>query len=59
MLLAGFFPKLGAIMTTIPYPVLGGATMMVFASITMSGMELINQQESTHRNKTIVGLAIL
>ncbi|TJX13502.1 purine permease [Tissierella creatinini] len=58
MLLAGFFPKLGAVMTTIPYPVLGGATMMVFASITMSGMELINQQESTHRNKTIVGLAI-
>ncbi len=58
MLLSGFLPKLGALMTTIPYPVLGGATMFVFASITMSGIELINQQEPTYRNKTIVGLAI-
>ena len=44
MILAGLSPKIGAIMTTIPYPVLGGATITVFAAITMSGLELICEQ---------------
>jgi NCS2 family nucleobase:cation symporter-2 len=38
MLAAGLIPKFGAVMTTIPYPVLGGATITVFAAITMSGI---------------------
>lgn len=58
MLVAGFLPKFGAIMTSIPYPVLGGATITVFAAITMSGIQLITEQPMTYRNKTIVGLAL-
>lgn len=58
MLVAGFIPKFGAIMTTIPYPVLGGATITVFAAITMSGIQLIMEQPLTYRNRMIVGLAL-
>lgn len=58
MLVAGFFPKFGAVMTTIPYPVLGGATVTVFAAITMSGIQLITEQPMNYRNKTIVGIAL-
>lgn len=58
MLIAGFFPKFGALMTTIPYPVLGGATITVFAAITMSGIQLITEQPMTYRNRMIVGIAL-
>ena len=55
---AGLCPKFGAVMTTIPYSVLGGATVTVFAAITMSGIQLITQQPLNYRNKMIVGIAL-
>ena len=58
MLAAGFCPKFGALMTTIPQPVLGGATVTVFAAITMSGIQLLNEQPMNYRNKLIVGIAL-
>ena len=58
MLAAGICPKFGALMTTIPQSVLGGATITVFAAITMSGIELLNEQKMTYRNKMIVGIAL-
>ncbi len=59
MLLAGFVPKFGALMTTIPTCVLGGATVSIFGMITMTGIRLIIQEELTSRNATIVGLALV
>ena len=58
MLLAGLCPVFGAIMTTIPQAVLGGATVTVFAAITMSGIQLITEQPMNYRNKMIVGIAL-
>ncbi|MGF7144152.1 NCS2 family nucleobase:cation symporter-2 [Anaerotaenia torta] len=58
MIVAGLCPKFGAVMTTIPYAVLGGATVTVFAAITMSGIQLISQQPLNYRNKMIVGIAL-
>lgn len=58
MLLAGICPKFSALMATIPQSVLGGATLTVFAAITMSGIELLNEQKMTYRNKMIVGVAL-
>ncbi|MDD2213412.1 MAG: solute carrier family 23 protein [Oscillospiraceae bacterium] len=58
MLVAGFCPKFGAVMTTIPYAVLGGATITVFAAITMSGIQLITQQPMNYRNRMIVGISL-
>ena len=58
MLAAGFCPKFGALMTTIPQPVLGGATVTVFAAITMSGIQLLGEQPMNYRNKLIVGIAL-
>lgn len=55
---AGLFPKFSALLTTIPYAVLGGATVTVFASIAMTGIKLIATQELNFRNTTIVGLSV-
>lgn len=58
MLLAGLSPKFSALVTTIPYPVLGGATIIVFGMITMTGIKLLIKDELSARNMTIVGLAL-
>lgn len=57
LLVAGLIPKFSSLLTTIPYCVLGGATVSVFASIAMTGMKLITSQNMTFRNTSIVGLA--
>ena len=57
LLLAGVVPKISAILTTIPQCVLGGATVVVFSTIAMTGMKLISQEGITARNTTVVGLS--
>lgn len=57
LLVAGLIPKFSSILTTIPYCVLGGATVSVFASIAMTGMKLITSENMSFRNTSIVGLA--
>lgn len=58
ILAAGLIPKFAAILTTIPSCVLGGATVSVFAMITMTGISLVIKQKLTPRNITIVGLSV-
>ncbi len=58
MVAAGFIPKFAAILTTIPQCVIGGATISVFASITMTGIRMITSAKLTPRNTAVVGLAV-
>lgn len=58
IMLAGLVPKFSAILTTIPQCVLGGATISVFASITMTGLKLISSEKFSYRNTSIVGLSV-
>lgn len=58
LLVAGLVPKFGAVMTTIPYAVLGGATITVFGMITMTGIQLLTRDELSARNMTIASLAL-
>ncbi|MEG0617092.1 MAG: nucleobase:cation symporter-2 family protein [Oscillospiraceae bacterium] len=56
--IAGFVPKFSGILTTIPSAVLGGATISVFASIAMTGIKVIVEENMTARNTAVVGLSI-
>ena len=58
ILIAGLVPKLSSILTTIPDPVLGGATLSVFAAITMNGIRMITSQPLSARNTSIVGVSV-
>ncbi len=57
-IVSGFLPKLAALLTCIPQPVIGGAVIGVFATITVSGLELIIEGGFTDRKKLIVGTSI-
>ncbi len=58
LILAGLFPKVGAVISAMPQPVLGGAAVFMFASIVVSGINLITQDSLSGRNATIVAIAL-
>lgn len=58
IIIAGIVPKFAAVLTSIPQCVLGGATISVFATITMTGIRMICKSKLTNRNVTIVGLSV-
>ena len=58
LVLCGLFPKLAAIISIMPQSVLGGAAVMMFSSIVVSGIQLITKEPLTGRNITIVSVAL-
>ena len=56
--LAALMPKFALILTTIPQPVLGGATITVFASIAMTGVRMLAREGLSARSMFIAGLSI-
>ena len=56
--LCSICPKLCAIFSIIPYPILGGVALSAFGTILVSGMNVIRNSELTNRETTIVGVAL-
>ena len=58
LVLCGLLPKLAAVVSIMPQSVLGGAAVIMFSSIVMSGIQLITSEKLTPRNMTIVSVAL-
>ena len=58
LLLCGFCPKLSALFSVMPQSVLGGAAVIMFAMILVSGIQSLTRQPLTERDGLIVALAI-
>ena len=58
LILCGLCPKLVAIVSIMPQSVLGGAAVMMFSSIVISGIQLITKEPLTARNLSIVSVAL-
>jgi xanthine permease len=58
LLLMGFMPKLSAIFTVMPQSVLGGAAVIMFAMIFVSGLQSLARKKITARSGLIIALAI-
>ncbi|MDP8163121.1 nucleobase:cation symporter-2 family protein [Pasteurella skyensis] len=58
LVLAGLFPVFGALIVSIPLPVLGGAGIIMFAMIIAAGIQMLNNVERTSRNGLIIAIAI-
>lgn len=58
LILSGFIPKLGAIVSAVPQSVLGGACIIMFSMIAVSGMQLVFKQEMSARNSIILAVAL-
>ncbi len=58
LIVCGLFPKVGALISVMPQSVLGGAAVMMFSSIVISGIQLITKEKLTARSITIVSVAL-
>lgn len=58
LILCGLVPKLGALVSIMPQAVLGGAAVMMFSSIVVSGIQLVTKEPMTPRNLTILSVAL-
>ncbi|WP_319456329.1 MULTISPECIES: solute carrier family 23 protein [unclassified Mycobacterium] len=59
MILLGFLPKVAAVVSSIPNPVLGGAALTLFATVAVVGIQTLGKVDFTdHRNLIIVTTSI-
>ena len=58
LVLCGLCPKLAALVSIMPQSVLGGAAVMMFSSIVISGIQLITKNPLNARNLSIVSVAL-
>ncbi|HEU4999698.1 MAG TPA: 2-oxo-4-hydroxy-4-carboxy-5-ureidoimidazoline decarboxylase [Lapillicoccus sp.] len=59
MVVIGLIPKAGAIVASIPHPVLGGAALAMFATVAVVGIQTLSRVDfHDHRNVVIVGTSL-
>ncbi len=58
LVLAGLFPPIGAFFNTLPQPVLGGCTVIMFGQIIVSGIGMLQRAGLNQRNSLIAALAL-
>ena len=58
LVLAGFFPPIGQFFASVPQPVLGGCTILMFGQILLSGMQMIAKCGFSQKNITIAALSL-
>jgi len=58
LILCGLFPKLGAIITTIPIEVLGGSVIVMFGMIAAAGVSILSDVNWTRRNLVIFAISL-
>lgn len=58
MILTGLFPKLSAIVGSMPASVLGGVSILMFGSVVAAGLKMLELVDLNHRNMLIAGLTL-
>ncbi|MFK4071643.1 nucleobase:cation symporter-2 family protein [Streptomyces sp. NPDC029674] len=54
MMLLGLMPKVGAVVAAMPTAVLGGATIVLFSTIAVVGVQILGQADLTDQRNTIL-----
>lgn len=58
LVLGAFIPKIGALLAIVPASVIGGSLVMVFAMISISGINLITKEPLRGRNALILSVSL-
>ncbi|MBY5947839.1 uracil-xanthine permease family protein [Photobacterium rosenbergii] len=57
LVVLGLFPIVGSILMTIPKPVIGGATLVMFGTVTAAGIKIIAREDLDRRNLMIMAVS--
>lgn len=58
LIMLALFPKLGAILSLMPKPVLGGATVLMFATVAVAGLGIATGDKLTPRKEKILAVSL-
>ncbi len=58
MVVCGLIPKIGALIASMPMPVLGGAVVVMFGMVASAGMNVLSQVKLSRRNMVIIALSL-
>ncbi|MFA0404471.1 uracil-xanthine permease family protein [Vibrio sp. 10N.222.52.C12] len=58
LFLLGLFPILGAVLMTIPKPVLGGATLVMFGTVAAAGIKIIANEKLDRRRIMTIAISL-
>ena len=58
LILAGLLPKIGAIIASMPMPVLGGGVIVMFGMVAAAGMNVLSEVKMTRRNMIIIAISL-
>ncbi|MEB8431725.1 nucleobase:cation symporter-2 family protein [Cocleimonas sp. KMM 6892] len=57
LIILGFFPIIGGVLQNMPKPVLGGATLIMFATVAAAGVKILKQVELNRRNMLVIAVS--
>ncbi|WP_346351111.1 nucleobase:cation symporter-2 family protein [Oceanimonas sp. AH20CE76] len=58
LFIMGLFPIIGGVLQTMPKPVLGGATLIMFGTVAVAGIRVLSQANLDRRNMMIVAISV-
>ena len=58
MVICGLIPKIGAIIASIPLPVLGGGVIVMFGMVAAAGLNVLSEIKMSRRNMIIIALSL-
>ena len=54
----GLLPKIGALIASMPLPVLGGGVIVMFGMVAAAGMNVLSEVKMTRRNMVIIAISL-
>lgn len=58
MVICGLIPKIGAIIASMPLPVLGGGVIVMFGMVAAAGLNVLSEIKMSRRNMIIIALSL-
>ena len=58
MVLCGLIPKIGALIASMPLPVLGGGVIVMFGMVASAGLNVLSEVKMSRRNMIIIALSL-
>ena len=58
LVVCGLIPKIGAIIASMPLPVLGGGVIVMFGMVVAAGLNVLREVELSRRNMVIIAISL-
>ena len=58
LVVCGLLPKIGALVASMPLPVLGGGVIVMFGMVAAAGMNVLSEVKMTRRNMVIIAISL-